>query len=128
MNSVNVTGNLAKDIVLQATPSGTKVVSNTIAVRRNRKNSSGEYDTDFINFVAWDVKAEYLSKYAKKGDKIELTGTWQVRNYETDKGEKKRIDELIVETVNVWNVKEKEEKKEEEKLPTYKEVANQLPF
>lgn len=128
MNSVNVTGNLAKDIVLQATPSGTKVVSNTIAVRRNRKNSSGEYDTDFINFVAWDVKAEYLSKYAKKGDKIELTGTWQVRNYETDKGEKRRIDELIVETVNVWNVKEKEEKKEEEKLPTYKEVANQLPF
>ena len=128
MNSVNVTGNLAKDIVLQATASGTKVVSNTIAVRRNRKNSSGEYDTDFINFVAWDVKAEYLSKYAKKGDKIELTGTWQVRNYETDKGEKRRIDELIVETVNVWNVKEKEEKKEEEKLPTYKEVANQLPF
>ena len=128
MNSVNVTGNLAKDIVLQATSSGTKVVSNTIAVRRNRKNSSGEYDTDFINFVAWDVKAEYLSKYAKKGDKIELTGTWQVRNYETDRGEKRRIDELIVETVNVWNVKEKEEKKEEEKLPTYKEVANQLPF
>ena len=86
MNKVILSGNLVKDVDLRKTESGMSVVGNTIAVRRERKNFNGEYDVDFINFVVWDKSAEYLNQYANKGDRIELVGRWQVREYEEKNG------------------------------------------
>ncbi len=59
------------------TPTITKVngiskVSFTLAVKRNYKNKEGSYDTDFIFFIAWRNNAEYLAKYIKQGDYIEV--------------------------------------------------------
>ena len=131
MNNVSLTGNLVNDIVLRTTDNGVKVTSNTIAVKRNKKESNGEYGTDFINFVAWRNQAEYLSTYAKKGDRLELVGEWHTREYEDSKG-KRIINELIVDSVGVHS-KQKEDKPEPEKA-SYKEVMSpfqrndQLPY
>lgn len=128
MNKVELTGNIVKDIDYRKTPDGVAVVSNTIAVRKDYKNDKGEYGTDFINFVAWRGNAEYLRQYAKKGDRAEIVGTWQVRQYQTDKGENKTVNELIVENITVFSKKETEEKF------TYKDAMkneindNDLPF
>ena len=130
MNKVILTGNICKDIVLKESEKGNKVIANTIAVRRGYKNAKGEYDADFINFVCWNGQAEYLNDYAKKGDKIELVGRWQVRSYEDSQGLNKQINEVIVESLNILVSKseEKEESVNKEKVDKKKDkdMVNQL--
>ena len=131
MNKVIITGNLTKDIDVMATQSGNQVVSNALGVRRNYKNAQGEYDTDFIPFVAWgETKTQYLKMYVKKGDLLEIIGSWGVRSYEDKQGIKHRVDEVIVEEVRLLLSPKREEKKEEESFK-YKDVDfnhEDLPF
>ncbi len=47
----------------------------TLAVKRNYKNKDGNYDTDFIFFIAWRNTADYLCKYIKQGDFIEVASS-----------------------------------------------------
>ena len=70
MNSVNVTGRLVYDPELKTTQSGTNFVSTRIAVSRNDKDKT----TDFINIKAWKGTAEFITKYFRKGDPIEVSG------------------------------------------------------
>ena len=109
MNRVCLSGNLCKDIELKKTSSKKAVVSNTIAVSRYFKNDDGEYETDFINIVVWEKTAEYLSKYAKKGDRIELVGRWQVREYQSSDGKYKVANECVVEWLKLTNPRKQEE-------------------
>ena len=109
MNRVCLSGNLCKDIELKKTSSKKAVVSNTIAVNRDFKNDDGEYETDFINIIVWGKTAEYLSKYAKKGDRIERVGKWQVRKYQSSDGENKVANECVVEWLKITNSRKQEE-------------------
>ncbi len=97
MNEVHLIGNVVKPMEAK-TIMGTNeiVVVNTIAVRRDFKNVQGEYDADFINFVAYRHSANYLSSYIEKGDKIALTGRWQTRKYTKDDGTNVYVNELVV--------------------------------
>ena len=70
MNKIILSGNLVKEVELRNTPNGTSVIQNTIAVRNDYKNAKGEYDSEFINIVAWKQTADYISKYASKGNKV----------------------------------------------------------
>ena len=119
MNRVCLSGNLCKDVELKKTTSKKAVVTNTIAVNRDFKNDDGEYETDFINIVVWEKTAEYLSKYAKKGDRIELVGKWQVRKYQTSDGENRVANECVVEWLKLTNPRKQEEPQQvdEDDLP-----------
>ena len=122
MNRVCLSGNLCKDIELKKTSSKKAVVSNIIAVNRDFKNDDGEYETDFINIVVWEKTAEYLSKYAKKGDRIELVGKWQVREYQSSDGKYKVVNECVVEWLKITNSRKQEEPQQVE------EDDDSLPF
>ena len=122
MNRVCLSGNLCKDVELKKTSSKKAVVSNTIAVSRDFKNDDGEYETDFIDIVVWEKTAEYLSKYAKKGDRIELVGKWQVRKYQTSDGKNRVVNECVVEWLKITNSKKQEETQQVE------EDDDSLPF
>ena len=122
MNRVCLSGNLCKDVELKKTSSKKAVVSNTIAVSRDFKNDDGEYETDFIDIVVWEKTAEYLSKYAKKGDRIELVGKWQVRKYQTSDGKNRVVNECVVEWLKITNSKKQEE------IQQVEEDDDSLPF
>ena len=122
MNRVCLSGNLCKDVELKKTSSKKAVVSNTIAVSRDFKNDDGEYETDFIDIVVWEKTAEYLSKYAKKGDRIELVGKWQVRKYQTSDGKNRVVNECAVEWLKITNSKKQEE------VQPVEEDDDSLPF
>lgn len=122
MNKVLLTGNLTKEIELKQTNSGTNVVSSTVAVSRNRKDADGNYGTDFINFVAWGAQAEYLANYGQKGDRIEICGRWQTRQYDDKNGQKVTVNEVQVESLSVFSRKTKSQNE-------LKEVeTDDLPF
>lgn len=109
MNKVIITGRLCQDVELKQSTGGKSVVANCVAVQRDYRNAQGEYECDFINIVAWASAAEYLSRYAHKGDRVEIVGRWTVRKYQTQQGESRTVHECIVENVMAFNRKPKQE-------------------
>ena len=97
MNKVILMGNLTKDPERRTTESGTSVTSFRIAVTRNYKNASGEYDADFINCVAWRRTADFVAQYVQKGMGICLVGSLQTRTYTDRDGAKRYVTEVMVE-------------------------------
>lgn len=84
MNVATISGNLGKEIELRYTPSGKAVAKGSLAVKGSYKDSSGEYPTNWINFIAWGKVAEILSSYTQKGDKLVLSGEIITGSYEKD--------------------------------------------
>lgn len=94
MNYVFLIGRLTKDIELRYTTSNKAKGTTSIAVNRPKQKDK-EQEVDFINVVIWDKKAETASKYLKKGSQVAISGRIQTRSYETEKGEKRYITEVV---------------------------------
>jgi single-strand DNA-binding protein len=103
MNKIILCGNICKDIEIKYY-NDKKNIKNTIAVRRDFKNKEGNYDSDFFNFTIWGVQAEFLNNYAKKGDKILISGKILNNNYEKD-GQMIYSNDIQVETVEILSSK-----------------------
>ena len=111
MNKWYGIGNLTKDPELTTTPNGVSVSRFTIAVSRRYTNADGERETDFINCIVWRNQAENLAKYCKKGDKLAVVGSLQIRTYETNDGSKRTVSEIIVEDIEFISTKKNEDAK-----------------
>ena len=96
-NKVILVGNLTKDPELITNSNGVDVSRFTIAVQRKFKNANDEYESDFINCVAWRSSAEFIHKYFKKGNKIGIVGNIQTRSYDAEDGTKRYVTEVVVE-------------------------------
>lgn len=109
MNKVIITGNICQKIELKQSAGGKSVVTNCVAVHRDYRNAQGEYESDFINFVAWGAQAEYLSRYGHKGDRVEIVGRWTVRKYQANDGSNRTVNECTAENVTVFSRQPKQE-------------------
>ena len=74
MNQVTLIGRLTKAPELKYTQGGKAFCNFTIAVPREFNRN----ETDFINCVAWDKKAEAIAQYFKKGQRIGIIGRIQI--------------------------------------------------
>ena len=110
INNVVLMGRLTADVVLRTTTSGKSVASFTIAVDRNYKDKQA----DFINIVAWESTATFVSQHFHKGDMISLVGKIQTRNYEDNNGNKRTAFEVLAKEVSFCG--SKTERKEESKI------------
>ena len=102
MNEINLTGRLTRDPELEETPSGIPRCRFSIAVRRDYANSDGEYLTDFFDCTAFRSTAEAISKYCKKGEKILVNGTVQMRTYEDNQGIKRKAIDVVAQRVEFF--------------------------
>lgn len=97
MNSVHIIGRMGNDPELKTTQSGIAVCSFTLAVKRPRVKDT----TDWLPVVAWRQSAEYISKYAHKGNVVAVSGVLTTRRYETTNGEKRVAYEVVADSVSV---------------------------
>lgn len=98
MNSVNITGRITKDPELKTKQDGGGYCYFCIAVDAG-KDKNGEKLTEFIDCIAYNQQANFLSTYAKKGDMLELCGRLHTSIKEDSEGNKiKRV------TVVAFNV------------------------
>ena len=95
-NGVHIMGRITRDLELRHTQSGTAVCQFCVAVTRSFKDANGEYQSDFIDCVAWRNSAEFIAKYFSKGAMIALDGELQTRNYTDKDGNKRKATELLV--------------------------------
>lgn len=96
MNKVFLIGNLTRDPELTETTGGVSVCRFSIAVNRSYAGSDGERQTDFFNCTAWRGLAESIARYCKKGGKVAVSGSIQLRNYEDNQGIKRTAVDVIV--------------------------------
>jgi single-strand DNA-binding protein len=99
MNKVYLIGNLTKDPELSETANGTAVCRFSIAVNRSFASADGTKETDFFNITAWRGQAETIAKYTKKGNKVAVVGSIQLRNYEGTDGVKRQAVDIVANEV-----------------------------
>ena len=130
MNNICIVGNLAREPELQKTQSGASVVRGAVAVDRNFKKE-GQQNVDYFDFAAFNSEAEFIAKYARKGDRIEAVGRMESRIVEKD-GRKTTYWTLVVEraTIRSKQTEQPKEAKEEPKKPIFgtPETDDSLPF
>ena len=105
MNKVFLIGNLTRDPELTETAGGVSVCHFSIAVNRSYTSSDGERQTDFFNVTAWRGLADTISRFCKKGSKVAVSGSIQLRNYEDNNGQKRTAVDIIAQDVEFLNSK-----------------------
>ena len=100
-NKVILIGNMTADPELKQTTSGISVCSFSIAVnRRYAKADQGQQSVDFINIVTWRERAEFVSRYFKKGNPILICGQLQTRRWNDAQGQTRTATEVVADEVS----------------------------
>ena len=105
MNKVFLIGNLTRDPELTETAGGVSVCHFSIAVNRSYTSSDGERQTDFFNVTAWRGLADTVSRKKKKGSKVAVSGSIQMRTYEDNSGQKRTAVDVIAQDVEFLSSK-----------------------
>ncbi len=95
MNHVVLIGRLTRDPELRYTPNGTAVANFTLAVDRPFLNQAGEREADFIPIVTWQKLAETCANHLHKGRLVAVEGRLQIRSYEDQEGQRRRVAEVV---------------------------------
>lgn len=100
-NKVMLIGNLTRDPELRYIPSGSAVVTFTVAVNRVYKTQTGEKkeQVSFIRVVVWGRRAEVCGEYLSKGSPVFVEGRLQSREWEAQDGQKRSTIEVIADNV-----------------------------
>lgn len=100
LNKVYLIGNLTQDPEFKALPSGSSVVSFSIATNRTWTDKQGQRQetAEYHNVVAYGKQAETINQYLKKGSLLFVEGRLQTRSWEAQDGQKKYRTEIIVDT------------------------------
>ena len=109
MNKVFLIGNLTRDPELRETPSGVSMCRFSIAVQRPFASQDGERQTDFFECTAWRGLAETIARYTKKGKKVAVSGSVQLRNYEDNQGVKRTAVDVIVQDCEFLSPRDSED-------------------
>ena len=99
MNKVFLIGNLTRDPELTETSSGISICRFSLAVNRNYSGPDGERKTDFFNVTAWRGLGETVAKFAKKGNKVSVVGSIEIRNYEDSTGAMRTAVDVVAQDV-----------------------------
>ena len=136
LNSVILTGRLTADPELRTTTTRKDVTTFDIAVDRPFVKD-GEQGTDFFTIVAWEKKAQFVSRYFKKGSPIAIQGKLQTRSYTTKDGAKRTAVEVLALEVDFFGGKKESSDRPQTSqapaysaAPDYEEIADDddVPF
>lgn len=99
-NKVIIIGNISNEIELKQTVNGTSVCSFNVAVNRFSREPGAEKKADFFTVTAWQSKAEFVSRYFKKGSPILVCGRLENREWQDKSGNKRISTEIVAEEVS----------------------------
>ena len=100
LNHIVIMGRLTRDPELRYTQSQRPVALFSVAVERDYGGRDGaERQTDFIDCVAWQSTAEFVTKYFTKGSMAVVSGRLQMRDWTDREGNKRRSAEVVADRV-----------------------------
>ena len=97
-NSVNLIGNIGKDVAVTTFDNGNKKAAIVLATNDYYTNSKGEKvkQTEWHNLVAWGKTAELMSATLTKGNEVAIQGKLTSRSYTDKDGATKYVTEVQV--------------------------------
>ena len=105
MNNINLIGRIATELELKNSKDVTYIKFNLAVPRPMKKDT-----TDFIPCVIFGKRAESITHYIKKGDRIAVNGQLITSQFEV-KGEKKTSFEVLIANVDFLEYKKKKDEK-----------------
>jgi single-strand DNA-binding protein len=93
VNYVELIGWLGNDPEERYTPSGVAIAEFSVAAKRlgsRNEDGSWNYDTDWIDVVAWDQLAETAVANLRKGSRVRITGSLRTDTWEDRDGNKRK--------------------------------------
>jgi single-strand DNA-binding protein len=99
LNKVILVGRLTRDPDLRYIANGTPVGNFTLAVNRPFLNGKGEREADFIPIVAWRKLGEQASQHLSKGRLVAVDGRLQIREYQTQDGQRRWQAEVVADGI-----------------------------
>ena len=105
MNKVFLIGKLTRDPELSETNSGVALCRFAIAVNRRFSSGDAERQTDFFNVTAFRGQAENIARFCKKGNKVAVAGSIQIRNYEDNNGQRRTFVDVVADEVEFLSPK-----------------------
>ena len=103
INRVVLVGRLTRDVEVRKTASGLSVATFTVACDRRMargQDGNNQQSADFISCVAWRGSADFLGRYAHKGDTVGVEGRIQTRTYDRG-GQKVYVTEIVANYVSI---------------------------
>lgn len=98
MNRCIFSGRLARDPELKFTSDGVPVLSNALAIDDGYKEKKRTF---YPTVVFWRHNAEFVAKYAQKGDLIEVEAKLSERKWTDKEGHKRTSTEFVVDEVKI---------------------------
>lgn len=112
LNNVTLIGRMTRDPELRYTSNGNAVTNFSLAVNRRYNREV----VDFIDCVCWKGLAENVANYTVKGSLIAVQGSIQVRTYEAQDGQKRKVPEVVCDDVRFLDKKKDSAPKEPDTL------------
>ena len=88
MSDITTVGNVGEP-TLKFTPNGKPVLEFSLAENHSKKNAQGGWDEDGTTWrrvTIWEKKAEALAEILKKGDRVIVTGSERLREFQAKDG------------------------------------------
>lgn len=103
INTVVIAGRTTKDPEIKVTPSGTAVLSLSLAVNDTKKNAQGEWEetADFFDCVLFGKRAESLVQYIPKGSKLTINGRLHQNRWQAQDGTNRSSVSIIVQDIEL---------------------------
>ena len=125
INKVILMGRLTRDPEMRHTNSGTPVTTFSIAIN----SGYGENQrTDFVNCLAWNKTAEFVSNYFTKGKMIIVIGRISTRSWETQDGKKAYATEVTASEVSFGESKSENPSAAKDDFTPLDEADDDLPW
>lgn len=127
MNSVSISGNIAKDAEVRFIPSGDAVANFSVA-----DNMGKDKGAIFWNMQLFGKRAESLQPYLKKGQPVTVIGSITQRTYTDKNGQERTTMDVRVQEVALQGGKREEApQRQAPKTPIAKDFSdmeNDIPF
>ena len=124
MNNFNGIGRLVVDPEYSV-HGGVEICRLRIAISRKHKDkTTGKYESDFFNCVAFGKLANLIKQHFSKGDRIGIVGRLQSGSYEKN-GEKRYTVDIVIDTIDFI---EKKAAKADDPFSGFERVDEDIPF
>ena len=120
MNEVILLGRISSDVKATYKTKGNDVscvLGFNLAVtdRASKKDSEGNYETDFFRITSFGAIAECIERYCSKGDKVIVRGKLKNNNYTKEDGSTSYGTEIILSEIEFIETKRKDDAKSSKK-------------
>ncbi len=111
LNKVLIAGRITQELELKYTPKGTAVLRFTVALDKNFKDESDQWQSVpiYVDVVAWSNNAENICKFGHKGIAVLVEGRIETRTYTDSNNVNRKAFEVIAEHIQTLEWKPRAE-------------------